>query len=539
MKKTFNKKVLFYIVSFTWAFFTLNLNVNAHELKIRLEDLNPAFVEYVKNIKNGDDKKSSDKNFFGMIPNTIEFKKDYSATEDTDDDNNKKHNQQNKYSLPAKYLADLTPIRNQGSYGSCWACAMASVVEGSFLKMFGDLIEISVPNMIYHLNYGASLNNRYSTDVDDGGFLTVATAYFASGRGSILSKDDVNYDYMFNKSDPEHWSVKKRQFLDTRLISLKYPAYYLRDVKFIPNPIEYSDRTCEIHRNKIKRAIMNFGGVVSTFLYDAEYLSEDKKNYCNIEDLGWFGPNHAIKVVGWDDNYSKTNFKNQPNNNGAFIVQNSWGEDWGDNGLFYMSYEDLYAGNDSVAVTDIDVFQEKYLFGKIYQRDYFGMVTSVPTETNELFVAKIFNLRGQREDLTDIGLFVADSEVNCEFYLADLNSENKISGLGEKIGEKYFEFPGYYTVALNNIKELSKKDGNGKFAIIVKMTSESGDEINLPLELKSLLTATSQAVGYKNENFVNVDGEWKDIFDVFKDDTGWNAFEVTNLNIKAFTEKVE
>ena len=322
------------------------------------------------------------------------------------------------------------------------------------------------------------------------------------------------------------------------MISLKYPAYYLRDVKFIPNPIEYSDRMREIHRNKIKRAIMNFGGVVSTFLYDPEYLSEDKKNYCNIEDLGRFGPNHAIKIVGWDDDYSKTNFKNQPNNNGAFIVQNSWGEDWGDNGLFYMSYEDLYAGKNSVAVTDIDVFQEKYLFGTIYQRDYFGMVMPALTHQNELFEAKIFNLRGQRENLTDIGLFVADSEVNCEFYLADLNSENKISGLGEKIGEKYFEFPGYYTVALNNIKELSKKDGNGKFAIIVKMTSESGDEINLPLEWKGSATATSQAVGYRNENFVNVDGEWKDIFDVVKDNTGWNL-EVTNLNIKAFTEKVE
>ena len=140
-----------------------------------------------------------------------------------------------------------------------------------------------------------------------------------------------------------------------------------------------------------------------------------------------------------------------------------------------MSYEDVYAGNNSVAVTDIDAFQEKYLFGKIYQRDYFGMVASVPTETNELFVAKIFNLRGQSENLTDVGLFIADNELNCEFYLADLDNENKICGLGEKIGEKYFEFPGYYTVAFDNIKELSKKDNKNKFSIIVKMTIEIGE----------------------------------------------------------------
>ena len=533
MKKKFGKQLLFYIVFFTWAFFGLNLNINALELKVSLDDLNPAFVKYVKSIKNGDNAKSKDKNFFGMIPNTIEFKKNYAE----DDDVYVEEKQQNSSSLPAKYISDLTPIRSQGNFGSCWACAMASVVEGNFLKMFGDLIEISVPNMIYHLNYDASLNNKYSSDVEEGGLFTLATAYFASGRGSVLSENDVCYDNIFDKSDPEHWSVKKRQFLDTKLVSSNYPAYYLRDVKFIPDPIERNDEMLEIHRNKIKRAIMNFGGVASSFLYDPEYLSEDQKNYYCPEKYWW--PNHAIKIVGWDDNYSKTNFKNKPKNNGAFIVQNSWGEDWGENGLFYMSYEDCYAGNNSVAVTDIDDFQEKYLFDRIYQRDYFGMVTASPVGSDELFEAKIFNLRHQCENLTDIGLFVANSEVNCEFYLADLDYENKIIGLGDKIGEKYFEFPGYYTVALDNIKELNKKDNNGKFAIIVKMTSESGDEINLPLELKSLSTATSQAIGYENENFVNINGKWKDIFDIFKDDTGLDIFEVTNLNIKAFTEKVE
>ena len=63
MNKTFKKKVLFYIVFLAWTFFGLNINVKASELKIRLEDLNPAFVEYVKNIKNGDDQNNSDKNF--------------------------------------------------------------------------------------------------------------------------------------------------------------------------------------------------------------------------------------------------------------------------------------------------------------------------------------------------------------------------------------------------------------------------------------------------------------------------------------------
>ena len=35
--------------------------------------------------------------------------------------------------------------------------------------------------------------------------------------------------------------------------------------------------------------------------------------------------NHAVVIVGWDDNYDKSNFLQKPKNNGAFLVRNSWG----------------------------------------------------------------------------------------------------------------------------------------------------------------------------------------------------------------------
>ena len=56
------------------------------------------------------------------------------------------------------------------------------------------------------------------------------------------------------------------------------------------------------------------------------------------------GSNHSVVIVGWDDTYSKNNFpaSNRPSTDGAYIVQNSWGKDWGTNGKFYVSYEDLY-----------------------------------------------------------------------------------------------------------------------------------------------------------------------------------------------------
>ena len=48
--------------------------------------------------------------------------------------------------------------------------------------------------------------------------------------------------------------------------------------------------------------------------------------------------NHAVVIVGWDDNYDKSNFLQKPKNNGAFLVRNSWGTN--DHGYYWVSYED-------------------------------------------------------------------------------------------------------------------------------------------------------------------------------------------------------
>ena len=56
---------------------------------------------------------------------------------------------------------------------------------------------------------------------------------------------------------------------------------------------------------------------------------------------GSAGVNHAVTLIGWDDNYSRENFNSASNvtSNGAWIARNSWGDDWGEAGYFYISYE--------------------------------------------------------------------------------------------------------------------------------------------------------------------------------------------------------
>lgn len=90
-------------------------------------------------------------------------------------------------------------------------------------------------------------------------------------------------------------------------------------------------------RKEIKKYIIENGGIES--LVNISYIKRAK--FCNTNEN--VDPNHGVVIIGWDDNYSRLNFPEpiRPHSDGAYIVQNSWGTVWGDNGVFYVSYEDV------------------------------------------------------------------------------------------------------------------------------------------------------------------------------------------------------
>ena len=53
-----------------------------------------------------------------------------------------------------------------------------------------------------------------------------------------------------------------------------------------------------------------------------------------------FEGDHSVSLIGWDDSYSASNFLITPPGDGAWIIKNSWGTDYGDKGYYYISYYD-------------------------------------------------------------------------------------------------------------------------------------------------------------------------------------------------------
>ena len=112
---------------------------------------------------------------------------------------------------------------------------------------------------------------------------------------------------------------------------------------------------------------------------------------------------HQVTIIGWDDNYDITNFneKNRPSTPGAYIVLNSWGEEFGENGAYYISYEDALIERGILGVvstTDIE-------YDNIYQYDELGN-NYVVAGASEMYGANVFKRENstKKEVLTEVSV---------------------------------------------------------------------------------------------------------------------------------------
>jgi len=314
-------------------------------------------------------------------------------------------------------------IRDQGTESTCWAYASVAAME-SFLLPEDDS-KISVDSMV---NYDA-----FSGDLSQGGEYTKALAYLLSWNGPVLNDEDG--------------AVFKH------LQEVQIPTYKNID--------------------RIKEDIFLYGGVQSAIYctdlsknIDQEYYNQDKYAYCYN---GKKKPNHDVVIIGWDDSFSASNFPTKPIANGAFICQNSWGNKFGENGVFYVSYFDTNLCTQSVVYTKIE---DASNYDAIYQSDLCGWVGNVGFGSDEAFCANVFTAY---EDswIDAAGFYATGPQTYYEVYMiTDYSDVSDLSKRGVKLASGQLAEAGYYTIEFEHHMEVQS---GSKFAIGVFLKTENSE----------------------------------------------------------------
>ena len=449
--------------------------------------------------------------------------------------------------LPSEFIIvdeDKIPdlVKNQQTTEECWAFSTTSILETNVKKTRNK-------NMLFsprHIDYATSrvfadgINLKgYNRNVGSGNFY-ISLAYCVSGNGPVLY-EQMPFENNTNKInlseidiDPALKLENYVQFADIyKDYSTGSIKYYDTDISNsnVNNASEYSKSDVNKVRDLIKNHLMNYGAL-SGYMY----IGQDMFNYVNSteEYTAYFNNNsnksfnHAVTIIGWDDNFSKDNFREdkKPENDGAYIVLNTSYGDYDEFSVLYVSYDDLWIETNNfgiVSTTDID-------YENIYQYDEYGynMPVNLTDENgNNIssgYIANVFDAKekdGKDEYINEVSIYLPTTS-NVDIYL---NPEGDDKTAITKYADADVLTAGYHTIKLSTPVKIT----GDKFVVAAKLTTDEvlfGTECNfqsngLGSSFFDYVTANA------GESFYARDiSKWKDLNDKIED---------TNICLKAFT----
>lgn len=379
-------------------------------------------------------------------------------------------------SIPAAYSAvengQTTPVKDQARWGSCWAFAAIAAAESGYKRVTGNDVDMSETHLI---------NFLYNDDLSgpDGGL---------EGDKVIPKRDKVNNggNGMYTTFALARWTGVADEAEDQSLVYPSPEGTYSTALN-IPQELAYTDimhlqNAFWINKNdtdEIKKAVMKYGTIQMAYRDDSQYSSRnvDKSiydgpsvyyNYNNFTGIG-----HAVSLVGWDDNFDRTLFKNiennvgiskpeLPENNGAWLIKNSWGTSSGDDGYFWMSYEDESISDTLFAYE----YERSDNYDHIYQYD--GSAGIKYEKDSAITAAAVYKSTGiQTIKAVGVGIASAQTDYTVEVYTGLSDRGEPQSGICSASVSGKTTFQGYHTIKFDDYVTVSDGD---LFAVVVTLS---------------------------------------------------------------------
>ena len=442
------------------------------------------------------------------------------AASEGDDDllfSNEEGNSTSENQFPESYdLRDssITAVKNQGSTGVCWAFSATSMAETSMIKQYGwstdtDFSEFQLAYCLFnrsddplHLTTGDSnsVGNSATYTYKNNGANNTLSAFELAGWTGTEWESTAPFSFFNSYNDGDEIS----QDIENASVAK------LTNAIFISN--DGDDAT---EQRQIKEAVMDYGSVAVGIYFNktTNYYNASTAAYADKSSKDTNKPNHAVTIVGWDDHYSATNFPEASgvSQDGAWIVKNSWGDQWGDQGYFYMSYETVLKVNSvAYSFTEGDSYDNNYHYDGTSGSSALG-TTKAGSESNRtianVYTAKGNDSGGEILKAVNFALKTANVSYSIQIYrnLTDANDPSSGEAVlaEEIIGET--TYPGIYTVDLDTPVYLSEGE---TFSVAITLPYT----VQYYVECSSTGTSySSTAVTDVGQSFEYRGGKWSDL----------------------------
>ena len=377
--------------------------------------------------------------------------------------------------IPSKFdLRDwgwVSTVKDQGWMGACWTFGMSGALESVLSKATGIRYNVSMNNMKTVMKY-----SPYGTlQVLEGGANLASVSYLLSWLGAV-SYDTDPYDELGKLTKP----ITSSQNI------------HIQDIIFIPNN-EIPNGT------QIKLAIMKYGSLDVSFFGQSSYDDESEyynpKTYAQYTDLPETA-NHEVSIIGWDDNFPKEKFLITPPGDGAWIVKNSYGSDWGDKGYLYVSYYDKSLLAYKLGkVTDYAVtaiIENTIPYDKNYQYDI-TWLSNFEGSNGTISYRNVFEALDD-DLIAGVGTYFNESGVSYTVKIF-VNDELRLTQKGVS------PYVGYHTIKLGSYVPVKKGD-----VFKAEITSNW---------VPYTLLEDTRVHYVQNISYVSFDGKtWKDAYDL-------------------------